>query len=322
MIGFSNNPGYTSYSSPAGKVYFDSSSIKYYEGGTSYSGTGLTSAVNDTFKVEITALAAGGQYVEIYKNGATNPSATKTFGSSTEEILYPVIAVYQNTATIAISKITVYTSTVPFITIGNLSDKITSTTNRGIFMESTGDVLFKAGSTADKDYLKFSSSGLELNTDNFSIDDSGNVTVVGSVTVTGGNASTRDYVQSRGQNLVTNGTGLMGDNTNFSKFTFNPADTPEGAGSFNYYQDINTRVQFSDEPIPINPESSYYFKLWAKSEIISNDPRYYIGYSPFDVQGLQISPSHHLSFPGATYTTLAADLNVNDTTITLVDATG
>ena len=52
------------------------------------------------------------------------------------------------------------------------------------------------------------------------------------------------------------------------------------------------------------------------------DSVHYLGIASYDVDGRLIREFHHMRFPGATDTTLAAPLNPGDTTITLTDATG
>ena len=51
-----------------------------------------------------------------------------------------------------------------FLRVGTVTSVDSGSTNRGIYMEGDGDVLFKGSSVAGEQYLKFTSSGLELNT--------------------------------------------------------------------------------------------------------------------------------------------------------------
>lgn len=127
-----------------------------------------------------------------------------------------------------------------------------------------------------------------------------------------------DYIASRGTDLVTNGTGLLKNNTNFSSLTFD-ADAPMGAaGSFD---GLNPRNIFSDEIIPIDTSRKYLFRFKARQKN-ANMPatRFYSGLVPYDADGLPISPSHYAHF-AASMTTLAAALNPGETTITLTSAT-
>jgi hypothetical protein len=132
------------------------------------------------------------------------------------------------------------------------------------------------------------------------------------------------YVQSRLENLVTNGSGLLGNNTNFSTLTFNAVETHGGGGSFLWTGNSATRL--SDEYIPIDPEKSYELVVWAKAGNANGSGFFtnaqYIGVAPYDADQLLVSPTYFMKFTGATDTTLAAALNTGDTTITLTNGTG
>jgi hypothetical protein len=51
-----------------------------------------------------------------------------------------------------------------FLRVGTVTSVDSGSTNRGVYMEGDGDVLFKGSSVAGESYLKFTSAGLELNT--------------------------------------------------------------------------------------------------------------------------------------------------------------
>ena len=51
-----------------------------------------------------------------------------------------------------------------FLRVGTVTSVDSGSTNRGVYMEGDGDVLFKGSSVAGESYLKFTSDGLELNT--------------------------------------------------------------------------------------------------------------------------------------------------------------
>lgn len=123
----------------------------------------------------------------------------------------------------------------------------------------------------------------------------------------------KDWVLSRGTDLVTNGTGYMGNNTNFSAFTFDPTDTPEGAnGSF--YRLLGSAT--TDEIIPIDPTKKYQFSVSIRTRSESAEGRAYTGFVPLDASGLSISPHHYVYDPDS-INSLASPLNKGDTTITL-----
>jgi hypothetical protein len=142
--------------------------------------------------------------------------------------------------------------------------------------------------------------------------------------------TTNEYVQSRLQNLVTNGSGLLGTNYNFTNngvngFTFDPVDTHGGGGSFRRTSTVATIL--SDEYIPVDP--SKYLRLigWGKAGDVGGanyDPanKQYFGIECSDADKLNVHPRYFQKHPGSTDTTLAAQLNPGDTTVTLTDATG
>jgi hypothetical protein len=135
----------------------------------------------------------------------------------------------------------------------------------------------------------------------------------------------RAYVQSRLTNLVTNGSGLLGTNYNFSTFTFDAAETHSGPGSFRI--NVAQQARFSDELIPVDPEKRWILSGWAKSGEAGGANynaanKQYFGISQIDVDGLNATPANNTKIVGSTDTTLAAPLNPGDLTMTLADATG
>ncbi|TDM04073.1 BppU family phage baseplate upper protein [Macrococcus carouselicus] len=120
------------------------------------------------------------------------------------------------------------------------------------------------------------------------------------------------YVQSRGQNLVTNGTGLLGDNTNFSGFTYKQDEVKVGRGSF-YTGDLRKTYQ-SDEFIPVDPSKSYLLSAWVKSKKAISQQ--YFGHACYDIDRNAIYPENLESgnYPVAK---LTKPLKVGDTIIYL-----
>jgi hypothetical protein len=102
----------------------------------------------------------------------------------------------------------------------------------------------------------------------------------------------KKYIWSRGENLLSNGTGLMGNNTNFSSFTFDGSQAYFSSGSFRYtgqYQAPNT-----DELMPVNPEKRYRLDFWAKTA--NGQGAYYAFLNFFDVDGNgTLSPQESLA---------------------------
>lgn len=134
-----------------------------------------------------------------------------------------------------------------------------------------------------------------------------------------------NYVQSRGQNLVSNGSGFLNNNFNFSPFTFDAIERHGGGGSF--LLNVASQTKFTDEYIPIDPEKYYRLMAWGRSGD-SNGANYnaanrqYFGIAAYDADKNIIAPQHAGKYSGSSDTTLAVALNPGDTTVTLVDASG
>ena len=137
------------------------------------------------------------------------------------------------------------------------------------------------------------------------------------------NLATEVYVQARGMNLVANGSGLTGDNTNFSSMTYNSVESFAGGGSFTYNgPDANREI---DEFIPVDPSRrykySYAIKLLSFSQA-GETPNHYGLVDSYDTDGLSIQSYHVMKLPGSALTTLAVALAPGATTITLTSAVG
>ena len=141
-------------------------------------------------------------------------------------------------------------------------------------------------------------------------------TAISNKLVSDSESTLKNYVQSRGENLVTNGTALLGNNTNFSGFTFDGYDNYGSKGSFTTtaYNSSGT----IDELIPVDPEKSYRMTWYGKTNPYVG-AKFYGMVLCYDSDGLSISPSHTMYFAG-TLTTLAQDLNPGDTVIRLTSA--
>lgn len=126
------------------------------------------------------------------------------------------------------------------------------------------------------------------------------------------------YVQSRGTDLVTNGTGLMGTNYNFTGFTFDASDTPVGANGSFWSSAYNSSVM-TDENLPIDTSKQYVLSVQARQRVNGIASKSYTGLVPYDAYGGSIGPVNYMYRPGTT-TTLAADLKPGDTTITLTSS--
>lgn len=98
----------------------------------------------------------------------------------------------------------------------------------------------------------------------------------------------REYVQSRGTGLVTNGSAFLRDNTNFSRFAYDPTDLYAGFGCFTTSQ---ANADFSaDETLPINPQAQYEWTFAAKTTVKRGTPMAYAYLAAADADGQAISP--------------------------------
>jgi hypothetical protein len=134
------------------------------------------------------------------------------------------------------------------------------------------------------------------------------------------------YVQSRGQNLFSNGSLLLVNNYNFTGWTFDPVESHGGGGSIKY-SSTSPASLICDEYIPVDVTKTYVLSGWCKngnadgSEDQATATQYYM-VVPYDADLIPITPFDYAKHVGSTDTTLAAPLNIGDTTITLTDATG
>src|SRR5699024_357839 len=122
--------------------------------------------------------------------------------------------------------------------------------------------------------------------------------------------NTKNYVLSREENLVTNGKGLLGDNTNFSEFEFDGIEVYAGAGSF--FTDRQGGVIYSDEYIPVDVNTNYRFSLFAKSK--TGKGKNYFGLVAYDIDKNQIRPYDYYGSKYGIYE-LTKDLKEGDTEI-------
>lgn len=121
-----------------------------------------------------------------------------------------------------------------------------------------------------------------------------------------------NYVVSRGENLVTNGTALLGDNTNFSSFTYDGAESYYSGGSFKV--DIAMGFRTIDELIPVDVSQKYTLSYYLKTN--SSITTYYDLLVMYDIDKNIIRDAHVSWTPGST-TILSQDLNNGDTVVHL-----
>lgn len=103
----------------------------------------------------------------------------------------------------------------------------------------------------------------------------------------------RKYVQSRGSGLITNGFGLLKDNTNFSRMEFDASDAYAGFGCF-----VSAALAADvscDELIPVNPGAEYEFSFAARTVNKAGASQAYSYLMCCDMDGHAIQP-HNLPF--------------------------
>jgi len=142
-----------------------------------------------------------------------------------------------------------------------------------------------------------------------------------------------DYVASRGHGVVTNGTGLLQNSTNFSLLGFDAVVSPNLPGSFShsgYFSGIPT----SDEFIALDPNTTYKLSATMRQQAASGDwsgfangdrHRQYVGLVFFDIDQQPISPINHARFRSGgvdSYTVLTQPLTPGDTIVHVDNAAG
>lgn len=120
---------------------------------------------------------------------------------------------------------------------------------------------------------------------------------------------------SKGEQLVANGTGLLGDNTNFSSWTFDGANANNTPGSFTMPAGYRGGV-FTDEYIPIDPQNECLLSFDAKS--LKGLGTLYAFLDFYDADKNQIVAGNHIFLAG-TKTKLARDLVAGDTVAKVED---
>lgn len=128
--------------------------------------------------------------------------------------------------------------------------------------------------------------------------------------------------RSKGGQLIVNGTGYLGDITNFNNgaTTFVPSDHPFGTSGSFLAGPTGNQAFVTDEYIPIDVNKWYVISAWARETVPGTvAPFAYLGLQPYDNANGAIGPQH-VSWQTNTTTTLAADLIPGATTITLTSA--
>lgn len=138
-----------------------------------------------------------------------------------------------------------------------------------------------------------------------------------SETVEGTNTAINKIV-SRGEQLVINGNGFMGNNTNFSQLTFDGSVANGSPGSFTKATPSYSNV-FTDEMFPVDPSKEYLCEFDVKAGSLG--AKMYAMLTFFDVDKNAIYV-HQVSYYDGSTTTLARELKNGDTTVYLTSAAG
>ena len=125
------------------------------------------------------------------------------------------------------------------------------------------------------------------------------------------------YIASRGENLLTNGTALLGNNYNFSALTYDGSDTYYAGGCFKH---VGGRIEpKTDEYMPVDVSQTYEISYWARSSSATSTLYDYL--AMYDIDKLEISARHIMWISGST-TTLAQELKNGDTKVYLTSVAG
>lgn len=123
---------------------------------------------------------------------------------------------------------------------------------------------------------------------------------------------------SLGEQLIINGSGILGDNTNFSALTFDPQVANASAGSFTR-EGHSYATPKTDEYIPLSPNSKYELSMDLKSDGTANTTIYaYLMF--YDVDKQEVSAATNM-YIANTLTTLSQDLKAGDTVVHFADLT-
>lgn len=127
-----------------------------------------------------------------------------------------------------------------------------------------------------------------------------------------------DKITSRGEQLIVNGNGFMGDNTNFSQLTFDGSQANGSPGSFT--KAVSYTTPFCDSLFPVDSSKEYICEFDVKAGS-TNSAAMYAMLLFYDVDKLNINVQMVSYFDGST-TTLAQELKNGDTKVYLTNASG
>lgn len=132
------------------------------------------------------------------------------------------------------------------------------------------------------------------------------------------NISLVSYTEARGDNLITNGNGIMGNNYNFPALTFDPLVTNNCKGSFRATGQRQANIK---EKLTLDFSSTYTFSCDVKVDNPDTPRLIYVYLNCYDTDGFEITPSFTKSIDSSA-TTLAKDLKNGDTIVYLKSTSG
>ena len=145
---------------------------------------------------------------------------------------------------------------------------------------------------------------------------------------------TVDYISSRGGDLVTNGTGILGNTYNYpAPFIYDPVTTPNLPASFSfagYHPGVVEMTEF----LAVDPNQVWRLSCYVRQEKLAGDwsafptgesHTQYMGLLCFDLDKQPISGFHHMRFKKDgidSLTTLTQPLGPGDTVVHLANSAG
>jgi len=127
------------------------------------------------------------------------------------------------------------------------------------------------------------------------------------------------YIASRGENLLTNGTALLRNNYNFSGTTYDGSQTYYAGGSFKIENWAGYASFLNDELIPVDINQTYLFDFYTMTNTDGAQVNGMI--NAYDIDKKQII-SYNVTPRENTLTTLAQELKNGDTKIYLTSMSG
>lgn len=124
-------------------------------------------------------------------------------------------------------------------------------------------------------------------------------------------------IVSRGENLIVNGNGFMGDNTNFSQLTFDGSQSNGSPASFT--KSVSAVTVSSDDLFPVDISKDYLCEFDVKAADPGANMYAMLLYYDVDKYGINIQM---VSYIDGSTTTLARELKNGDTKVYLTDASG